>query len=797
MADEHDHPGVIHDQKYCAICKTEVSINDTKFSTTLCCGLLHHTKCAYPYHWDANKKCKICFKTALDISSSKGIELVREWIKKNKSWARVNLGCLHSLTRSNPNLEESGHIAVQLFEQAFKQGNMLGGWNLAELYQYGFGDDVPQSYSLANKYYQILAEKGHATAQCCFANNLFDGFGSVVNKMKAYHLYIQSSEGGNRMAMYNLANMIWRGDEEVEQSNPKAIELYKKSAALGSNDAIKKLVSIDCDKQYAEWGIFRNFDPGAEHVLQGILSEHAPGTKGYADKLFFWVEKEKPWAYFYVAELLFEGWWKVSKNAPISYSKANLFYEKALSQKYYLAAIALGFAHWFGHGVEQNYSKAAEYYCIAAEQNENAKAKVLALTNLGTLYSNGHLKVAGKRDLLKAQDYWAAAVKTATAATAAEDDPEKYFYVDGALAGIHGTVHQIENYLSDLQRHILGKTSKQGVMVSCASCSKSHSIRSKDIKKCPCKSVYYCDNANKSLQNKCQRAHWPTHKTDHRRIVREKKEEMEEQKKKKLQQQEKAEPNMCAMCDTAVSTKYMEGYTYMLCCGEIVHNACWGKRKADKTLSNTQKNQCALCNEKADKFTSKQIIKAHEKWVKQDHYWACDMLADLYVQGRDGVKKDRTKALYYWEVGAKLGSFAAQYNLGVSYQNGKGVNIDHAKAKEYYEMAALQGDAESQFCLGACYIAQRGIKREQMAWIFKRNLTMEEITANKNGVMEMFVGFIIDKGMKWFAKAAEQGHKNAIKALELHVKNKENKSGHRFKKKSTKQKKKNKKNKRR
>ena len=34
MADEHDHPGVIHDQKYCAICKTEVSINDTKFSTT-------------------------------------------------------------------------------------------------------------------------------------------------------------------------------------------------------------------------------------------------------------------------------------------------------------------------------------------------------------------------------------------------------------------------------------------------------------------------------------------------------------------------------------------------------------------------------------------------------------------------------------------------------------------------------------------------------------------------------------------------------------------------------------------
>ena len=82
-------------------------------------------------------------------------------------------------------------------------------------------------------------------------------------------------------------------------------------------------------------------------------------------------------------------------------------------------------------------------------------------------------------------------------------------------------------------------------------------------------------------------------------------------------------------------------------------------------------------------------------------------------------------------------SAKVQYYLGICYFSGYGgVRRDHDKAKEcwckavlHLREAALQGnDAEAQFLLGQCYAIGRGVKRDKI------------------------------EAVKWYFKAAEQGH---------------------------------------
>ena len=49
---------------------------------------------------------------------------------------------------------------------------------------------------------------------------------------------------------------------------------------------------------------------------------------------------------------------------------------------------------------------------------------------------------------------------------------------------------------------------------------------------------------------------------------------------------------------------------------------------------------------------------------------------------------------------AAQGNAAAQFNLGVMYENGRGVRRDDAEAVKWYRQAAAQGLAQAQFNLG-------------------------------------------------------------------------------------------------
>jgi TPR repeat protein len=60
---------------------------------------------------------------------------------------------------------------------------------------------------------------------------------------------------------------------------------------------------------------------------------------------------------------------------------------------------------------------------------------------------------------------------------------------------------------------------------------------------------------------------------------------------------------------------------------------------------------------------------------------------------------------------------AAQYNLGVLYENGRGTPVDFAKANEWYRKASVQGDALAIGNLGMLYVRGQGVKENKIAGV--------------------------------------------------------------------------------
>ena len=60
---------------------------------------------------------------------------------------------------------------------------------------------------------------------------------------------------------------------------------------------------------------------------------------------------------------------------------------------------------------------------------------------------------------------------------------------------------------------------------------------------------------------------------------------------------------------------------------------------------------------------------------------------------------------------AEDGNAAAQYNLGVMYENGDGVAVDSATAAQWYRRAAGQGYRNAQHNLALMYLNGTGVRR--------------------------------------------------------------------------------------
>lgn len=212
------------------------------------------------------------------------------------------------------------------------------------------------------------------------------------------------------------------------------------------------------------------------------------------------------------------------------------------------------------------------------------------------------------------------------------------------------------------------------------------------------------------------------------------------------------------------------------------------------------------------KFTEEQI--AEGKRINK--------LGTDYYYGRDGVEKDRAKALEYYEQAAELGNADATYNVGMCAKLGMGCRKDldvasyyyyraaklgherafdelkalaeagDAKAQNrygicfeygyctkiilknavyWYDQAAKQGNSYGQYNLGQCYYRGRGVKQnERVACQWFRKAADG---GNASAQYELGLCYLDGLGVaqdsfeafSWLSKAAAQDHVDALNEL--------------------------------
>ena len=135
----------------------------------------------------------------------------------------------------------------------------------------------------------------------------------------------------------------------------------------------------------------------------------------------------------------------------------------------------------------------------------------------------------------------------------------------------------------------------------------------------------------------------------------------------------------------------------------------------------------------------------------------------MYDNG-DGVPEDARQAVFWYRKAAEQGIAAAQFNLGLMYANGEGVPEDARQAVFWYRKTAEQGDAAAQVNLGLMYANGDGVPddaRQAVFWYRKAagqgntaaQFNLGLMYANGEGVPED-----ARQAVFWYRKAAEQGN---------------------------------------
>ncbi len=180
-------------------------------------------------------------------------------------------------------------------------------------------------------------------------------------------------------------------------------------------------------------------------------------------------------------------------------------------------------------------------------------------------------------------------------------------------------------------------------------------------------------------------------------------------------------------------------------------------------------------------------------------------LGERYYNG-DDVEQDYEEAVKWYRKAAEQGNASAQYCLGMCYYcySGNVVAQDYGEAVRWFRKSAEQGNAYALYWLGRCYQGGTGVTRDYVAtielWCKAASKGYEEAQydldfrcrpgtmpyAKAMGYLEVakrgyadaqfylgimyYCGYCVDKNhaeaLRWYRKAAEQGHVDAQKAYD-------------------------------
>jgi len=203
----------------------------------------------------------------------------------------------------------------------------------------------------------------------------------------------------------------------------------------------------------------------------------------------------------------------------------------------------------------------------------------------------------------------------------------------------------------------------------------------------------------------CKKVHKKKHKKDceeHIRLATEKHNEevriAAELHDEKLFKQPPPHHGDCPICFLRLPT-LEEGRRYQSCCGKVICSGCVYAPVYDNQGNIVAEKKCPFC--RAPKPTEEESIEREKKRVEMNDPIAIYNIGHNYYTGMNGLPQDHTKASELWHRAAGLGYVKAFLNLGYYHEMRKGVKNNKEKATYYYELAAMMGDADARHNLGA------------------------------------------------------------------------------------------------
>jgi len=144
-------------------------------------------------------------------------------------------------------------------------------------------------------------------------------------------------------------------------------------------------------------------------------------------------------------------------------------------------------------------------------------------------------------------------------------------------------------------------------------------------------------------------------------------------------------------------------------------------------------------------------------------------LADMLIDGREGVAVDRKKAFGLVEEGARLGCHHCQGMLARCYLRGFGCAKDAARSLALARASAGEGSKNGQYVLGHLYrVGEGGVAQDYAAAVLQFRLAAAQgyDGAQSDLGYMYYIGYGVAKddaeALRWFKLAAAQGNSVAL-----------------------------------
>lgn len=201
------------EEDVCCICREPLPIDTTKFIRLTCCGKGLHDNCyesmrASRMTIEQKSMCPLCREPFPAQGSKEEIERILPWV--NKAWAQSMLGQKYFY---GDGVEQSYKKAVELYELAALQGNIVSQYALGVMYYQG--NVVEQSYEKAVEYLEPAAIQGFANAQYVLAVCYYRGQGVERSSDKAREWCTKAAEQGYAAAINDLQMMERKGISNI------------------------------------------------------------------------------------------------------------------------------------------------------------------------------------------------------------------------------------------------------------------------------------------------------------------------------------------------------------------------------------------------------------------------------------------------------------------------------------------------------------------------------------------------------------------------------------------------------